>query len=242
MAGHSKWKNIKHKKAAADAIKAKKFTKLLKEITVCARERGGDLASNPTLRTMIQKAHEINMPKENYTRAIKRGTGEIAGNNYESFLYEGYGPCGIAVILDVLSDNKNRAAAEIRAAFSHNRGTLGESGAVNWMFEKTGIINFENNNFSDDDILNSLIENNIDDVIDLSLDEETKTGSLITSVNVLNNAKECINKLGITIDEAIIGYYPKSYITLSSEDMEKASQFLSVLDDLEDVQHVFSNI
>jgi YebC/PmpR family DNA-binding regulatory protein len=237
MAGHSKWKNIKHKKAAADAKKAKKFTKLLKEITVAARSSGGDLAANPHLRTLIQKANEINMPKENYQRAIKRGTGEIAGNAYESFFYEGYGCCGIAVIVEVLSDNKNRAAAELRAAFGHNGGVLGETGSVGWMFDKVGIINLEKNILSEDQLLESLLDFPISDI---SIEENSAT--VICDISALNSVKMHLEYMKLCIDEAIVGYHPKTFITLTDEEMDKASNFLTILEDLEDVQNVFSNI
>ena len=153
MAGHSKWSTIKHKKAKEDAKRGKKFTKLIKEITVAAREGGGDPDDNPRLRLHLEKAKEINMPQENSMRAIKRGTGELPGVNYEQYLYEGYGPGSCAVIIDMLTDNKNRAISTVRSFFHKQGATLAESGAVSWMFDKLGVIRVPADSVSEDTLL-----------------------------------------------------------------------------------------
>lgn len=237
MAGHSKWKNIKHKKALEDGKKAKKFTKLLKEITICAKVSGGDLNSNPTLRSLISKANEINMPKDNYIRAIKRGTGEIAGEAYETSYYEGYGPGGISVIVEVLSDNKNRAISEIRRAFSHNGGNLAEVGCVTWMFEKKGLITANHENPNEDELFDKLLNYSVDDI---SINE--KTINIVCDINDLNDVKNALIEYRCKIDESNVGYNPKETINLSDEDEEKAAIFLNMLEELDDVQNVYANI
>ena len=237
MAGHSKWKNIKHKKAAVDALKAKKFAKLLKEITVSAKIGGGDLNTNPNLRTLINKANEINMPKDNYIRAIKKGTGEISGGSYETHWYEGYGPNGIAVIVEVLSDNKNRAANEIRTAFSHNGGLIGENGCVSWMFEKKGLITAKKESSTEDYLFEILMETDFSD-IKIEDDEIYVT----CSIDSMNEVKNVLIKNDFKIDEAVIGYVPKTKIELTEEQEEKVFEFLNFLENLEDTQNVFSNI
>ncbi|RUM88407.1 MAG: YebC/PmpR family DNA-binding transcriptional regulator, partial [Thermovibrio sp.] len=165
MAGHSKWANIRHKKAAQDAKRGKIFTKLAREITVAAREGGGDPEKNPRLRAAIEKARKFNMPKENIERAIKRGTGEIAGESYEEVTYEGYGPGGVAIIVKCLTDNRNRTAAEVRHAFSKHGGNLGTSGCVSWMFERKGVISIPAENYDEDTVMMAAIEAGAEDVV-----------------------------------------------------------------------------
>jgi YebC/PmpR family DNA-binding regulatory protein len=169
MSGHSKWATIKRKKAVEDSKRGKAFTKLIKEITVAARLGGGDPAGNPRLRLLLDKAKEVNMPLENTKRAIKKGTGELAGANaYEESSYEGYGPAGIAIIVETLTDNKNRMASELRHLFSSHGGSLGETGSVNWMFEKLGVIQAEGASLSEDELLEKLLDY---DVTNLEKDE-----------------------------------------------------------------------
>src|SRR5579885_1995968 len=165
MAGHSKWKQIKHKKAITDSKRGAKFTKLIKEITLAARTGGGDPAGNAKLRLLLEKAKEINMPADNSARAIKRGTGELPGVSYEQAMYEGYGPGGIAIMVDVLTENKNKAVAELRHAFTKNGGTLAESGAVNWMFERKGVVEAQAGSMSEEDLLEKLLDHDVDDVV-----------------------------------------------------------------------------
>jgi YebC/PmpR family DNA-binding regulatory protein len=238
MAGHSKWKNIKYKKAAMDASKAKKFTKLLKEITVAAKTGGGDLATNSHLRLLIEKANQINMPKENYIRAIKRGTGEISGGSYETSFYEGYGPCGISVIIEALSDNKNRAAGEIRRAFTHNGGIFAENGCVSWMFEKRGLITASHETLTEDELLNELLDFPIEDI---SVDD--KAISIICEPSSCGLIRQALINLGCEIEEANIGYNSKEKINIANEeDEEKISNFLQMLESMEDIQNVYVNI
>jgi len=236
MAGHSKWKNIKHKKAATDKLKAKKFAKLLKEITVCAKVSGGDINSNPTLRTLILKANEINMPKDNYLRAIKKGTGEIISNAYETSWYEGYGPFGIAVIVEVLSDNKNRAISEIRAAFNHNGGSIGEEGSVSWMFEKKGLINAISENFNEEELIELLSNFEIDDI-----NIENNEFQIISSINSFNEIKNILLKNKFKIEESTIGYKAKNEINLDENQQETVLKFLENLEELDDTQNIYTN-
>lgn len=236
MAGHSKWKNIKHQKAAADAKKAKKFTKLLKEITIAAKT-GGDVSSNPHLKTLLAKANEMNMPKENYTRAIKRGLGEIAGNQYESYIYEGYCPHNVAVIVEMLSDNKNKAASEIRAAFNHNGGVLGDLGSVKWMFDKKGLIHATYHGATEDALLELLIDYDIDD-IEISENEI----EIICNMTHINEVTHKLQQEGYIIEESVVGYHPKSTAELDEAAEEKVMEFLSILEALDEVQHVYAAI
>lgn len=237
MAGHSKWHNIKHKKAAADAKKAKSFTKLIKEITMSARAGGGDISNNPHLRTLLEKAHEINMPKDNYIRAIKKGTGEIAGAQYEAHTYEGYGPGGFAVIVEVLSDNKNRAIAEVRSVFTRKNGSLGENGSVSWMFERKGIIEADLGSVTEDALVEALLDYAIDDV---SCDDESCT--IICQPSALEQVKAAAQSAGVTVTEAEVGWNPKTRMALEGEAEERAFEFIQALEGLEDVQNVFNNI
>ncbi|NBV40294.1 YebC/PmpR family DNA-binding transcriptional regulator [bacterium] len=237
MAGHSKWANIKHKKAKEDAKKGQVFTKISKEISVAAKQ-GGDPAMNPRLRLLIEKANAANMPKENVLRAIKKGTGELPGVNYEPMTYEGYGPGGIAILVETLTDNKNRTVAEMRTLFSRNGGNLGESGTVNWMFEKKGVIHAKNNtNKSEDELLEALIDFEIEDI-----KIEDGIAIITTSFDSLGQVRDTVAQLGLTIQEAELEWLPKNTMAVSEEDQDKAISFLETLDDHDDVQHVFTNM
>jgi YebC/PmpR family DNA-binding regulatory protein len=236
MAGHSKWSQIKHKKAKNDKKRGQEFTRLIKEITVVARQGGGDPAGNAHLRLLLEKAKEINMPQDNAIRAIKRGTGELPGVNYEPMTYEGYGPYGIAVMVDTLTDNKNRTVAELRRIFTHKGGNLGETGSVNWMFEKRGIIKAQGNK-TEDELLEALLDYDISDV---SKDEDV---ILITcDTKALDQVKQAVTKLGLTVKEANFEWVAKNTTTLSDEQSEKVLEFLNELDDHEDVQNVYTNL
>jgi YebC/PmpR family DNA-binding regulatory protein len=237
MAGHSKWKNIKYRKAAVDAAKAKKFTKLLKEITVAAKAGGADLTTNSHLRLLIEKANEINMPKENYSRAIKRGTGELSGGSYETSFYEGYAPCGVSVIVEALSDNKNRAAAEIRRVFGHNGGTFTENGCVSWMFEKKGLISAFKENIKEDEILEKLLNY---DISDFSVNEGEI--EIVCESNSCGNIRQILIDNGCKIEDCHIGYSPKERLNLSEVEEEKVAEFLQILETLDDIQHIYTNI
>ena len=237
MSGHSKWANIKHRKAAQDAKRGKQFTKLIKEITVCARTEGGDPMANARLRQLIDKAKNINMPSDNVTRAIKKGTGELPGAQYESIMYEGYGPYGIAILVDVLTDNKNRTVAEMRHIFSNKGGSLAESGAVIWMFEKLGVVRVSNNNISEDALLEQLLEYEIKDIT------VNKSMATITcNPKSLEHIKISLQGQGYTIESADLEWVANNTTSLQDNASEKALDFLHTLDDHDDVQNVFTNL
>lgn len=237
MAGHSKWKQIKHKKAKTDAARGKQFTKLIKEITVAARLGGGDPSGNARLRFLIDKAKDINMPQDNIIRAIKKGTGELPSTQYEQYTYEGYGPGGIAVIVDVLTDNKNKAIAELRYTFSRKGGTIADTGAVAWMFEKFGVIRCSGPQFTEDKLLELLLDYNIHDI---NADDHAFT--VTCDVRALEEVKNILKAAGLTIDEAEVEWVPKNSIQLPKDEEEKAYEFLQAVEDLDDVQNVYTNV
>jgi YebC/PmpR family DNA-binding regulatory protein len=236
MAGHSKWANIKHKKAKEDGKRAKVFTKLIKEITIAAREGGGNPDGNPRLRLLMEKAREANMPIDNTMRAIKKGTGELPGQSYEECMYEGYGPNGIAVMVDVITDNKNRTVAEFRRLFSENSGTLGETGTVGWMFEKQGVVNAIGKK-TEDDLLELLIDY---DIKDIQIDDENIT--IYCDIKSLEAVKSAVEKAGLKIENAALEWVAKSNVTLPEDKAEKALTFLSTLQDHDDVENVYTNL
>lgn len=237
MAGHSKWKQIKHKKAIADNKRGKAFTKLIKEITVAARMGGGDPTGNARLRFLLDKAKDINMPLDNAQRAVKRGTGEIPGMAYESYTYEGYGPGNIAVMVDVLTENKNRAIADMRTVFNKNGGILAESGAISWMFKRLGVIEVPAVGLTEDKILELLLDYNI---VDIS--EEEDTFYIKLSIADLEPAKQTLINNKIKVEEAEIEWVPQNHTSVEGENEEKAVNFLSALEDLDDVQNVYTNM
>jgi len=237
MAGHSKWSTIKHKKAKEDAKRGKAFTKLIKEITVAARSGGGDPTGNPKLRLLLEKAKEINMPKDNADRAIKKGTGELPGMSYEAITYEGYGPYGIAVIVDALTDNKNRTVADMRRIFSSKGGNLAESGAVSWIFEKKGVVKAQGEETSEDEILEKLIDYDVDDIV-----KDDEIYFIICESKALMQIKSAAENIGLRVENADLEWIPKSTTKLAEEQAEKAYEFLGVLDDHDDVQNVYTNL
>lgn len=247
MAGHSKWKNIKRKKAVTDSQKAKVYTKLIKDITVSARTGGGDPAHNANLRMLLEKARRANMPQENAIRAIKKGTGELPGVHYEAHQYEGYGPGGIAVIIEVLTENKNRGIAEVRAVFSRKGGSIAETGAVNWMFERKGVVRGKQASssktaLSEDLLLETLIDYSVSDI---SCDENSsgeKVWTITCDPQDLENVKNALNKLNFEMDEAELEWVAKENVELSEDKQETAVDFLEALEELEDVQNVYSNL
>lgn len=237
MSGHSKWSTIKHKKAKEDAKRGQAFTKLIKEITVAARVGGGDPNGNPRLRTLLDKAKEINMPIENSTRAIKKGTGELPGVSYEEFIYEGYGPHGIAVVVETLSDNKNRTVASLRHLFTKLGGNLGESGSVSWMFEKLGVIRVPASHTTEEKLLELLLDYDVKDI-----QQEDGIFAIMCETKVLDQVKQALQKEKFKIEEAEVEWVAKTNIELDARDEEKAVDFLSALQDDEDVQHVYTNL
>ncbi len=238
MSGHSKWANIKHKKAREDAKRGKVFTKLIREITVAARIGGGDSNVNTRLRLVIDKARSENMPQDNIARAVKKGTGEIEGATYEASIYEGYGPGGIAVMIETLSDNKNRTVAALRHIFSKMGGSLGENGSVAWMFEHKGVVMLQKTeNLTDNDVLEKLIEYNIDDVF---IHDETI--SVICEIRNVESIKKAAEGAGFQVLNADIEWVPKSCMSLTDTEEEKAYKFLESMEDLDDVQDIYTNL
>ncbi|MBN2267422.1 MAG: YebC/PmpR family DNA-binding transcriptional regulator [Candidatus Babeliaceae bacterium] len=237
MSGHSKWKTIKHKKAAEDAKKSKAYTKIIKEITVAARTGGGDPNHNPTLRTLLDKAKAINMPQENATRAIKKGTGELPGIHYEHHQYEGYGPGGMAIIIDVLTDNKNRAVADIRSLFTRKGGSLAEAGAVSWMFERAGIVRGTSAKLTEDRLLEALIDFDI-----ISIEQDGDHWTITCNPHDLEKIKKAAHDYGLEISEAEVEMVAKNKHEVPKSQEPMAYEFLDAIDDLDDVQNVYTNI
>jgi YebC/PmpR family DNA-binding regulatory protein len=237
MSGHSKWSTIKHKKKAADAKRGKIFTKLIKEITVAARMGGsGDPDTNPRLRSAILAAKAENMPKENMERAIKKGTGELEGVNYEESVYEGYGPGGAAVLVESLTDNKNRAVADIRHIFSKNGGNLGENGCVAWMFEKKGYINVEKDTVDEEKLMEVALEAGAEDVR-----EDDENFEVISAPEDFEPVKSAIEGNQISFEVAEVTMLPQSTTNLIGKEAEQMVRLMEMLDDCEDVQKVYTN-
>src|SRR5690349_20139861 len=235
MAGHSKWANIKHRKAAADAKKGKVFTRLIKEITVAARLGGGDPASNPRLRMMLDKARDANMTKDSVTRAIQRGTGELEGVNYEGIRYEGYGPGGAAVMVDCLTDNRTRTVAEVRHAFAKHGGNMGADGAVAYLFKHCGQFIFAPG-ASEDRIIEVALDAGADDVV-TNADGSVEVLSLPPD---FEKVKAALEKAGLKPDAAEITMKPLSETALAGADAAKMRALLDALDELDDVQNVYT--
>ncbi|GAB6184094.1 YebC/PmpR family DNA-binding transcriptional regulator [Thermodesulfovibrio hydrogeniphilus] len=238
MAGHSKWAQIKHKKAQVDAKRGKIFTKIIREITVAARIGGGDPEKNPRLRVAIEKARDVNMPMENIKRAIMRGTGELGGDAYEEVVYEGYGPGGVAILIEALTDNKNRTVSEIRHILSKHGGSLGESGCVSWIFEKKGYILVNKKNIDEDTLLTAALEAGADDVKN---DPKEDNYEIIIAPENLKEVKEALEKAGIKISLSEVTMLPKNYIALEGDDAEKMLKIMEALEDHDDVQNVYAN-
>ncbi|MFZ0931713.1 MAG: YebC/PmpR family DNA-binding transcriptional regulator [Syntrophobacteraceae bacterium] len=237
MSGHSKWATIKHKKGAADARRGKVFTKLIKELMVAARMGGGNPEGNPRLRAALLAAKAENMPKDNIDRAIKKGTGELEGVNYEEMMYEGYGPGGVAVLVDIMTDNRNRAAAEIRHIFSRNSGNLGEAGCVAWMFNKKGSIVFDKKAVPEEELIELALEAGAEDV----KDQEDQFEVIIAPEDFLN-VKAAFDDRELKYELAEITMSPQT--TVRIEDPKTAQQLLRLMDALEDsddVQNVYAN-
>ncbi len=237
MSGHSKWSTIKRKKGAIDAKRGKIFTRLIKEITVAARAGGGDPDGNPRLRSAILSAKTENMPKENIARAIKKGTGEIAGEVYEEILYEGYGPAGVAVLVECMTDNRNRTVADIRHYFAKSNGNLGESGCVAWMFDKKGTILIDKNTISEDDLMELVLEAGAEDVV-----EEENEFQVITTPEGFDEVREALEKANVKTMEASVAMIPKTTVEVTEEKPAKALlKLLESLEDHDDVQNVHAN-
>lgn len=238
MAGHSKWAQIKHKKAQVDARKGKIFTKLVREITVAARLGGGDPEKNPRLRVAIDKAKEVNMPMENIKRAIMKGTGELSGTTYEEAVYEGYGPGGVALLIEVLTDNKNRTVSEIRHILSRHGGSLGESGCVSWLFEKKGYILVDKKAIDEDTLLSVALEAGVEDVKN---DPKEENYEIIVPPEDLKTVKTKIEEAGIPIALAEVTMLPKNYVPIDGQVAEQMLKLMDALEDHDDVQNVYAN-
>lgn len=239
MSGHSKWANIKHQKARSDEKKGKEFTKIAKELIIAARQGGGDPEGNSKLKMMIQKAKAINMPNDNIDRAIKKGAGELEGDAFEELLYEGYGPNGVAVMLDIATDNRNRTASEIRHLFSKHNGNLGESGCVAWMFKRCGLItvNRENIDTDPDEFMLKVLEFGAEDVRD-----DDDVIEVITAPDDFMAVKEAMEQDGISIEDADIVMLPQNMVDINDEEQaRKIMKLIDVLEDHDDVQNVYMN-
>ena len=236
MSGHSKWATIKRKKGAADAKRGKLFTKLIKEITVSARMGGGDPDGNPRLRTAIAAARGAAMPKDNIERAIKKGTGELEGESYEEVTYEGYGPNGVAMMIETTTDNTNRTVANLRHYFDKYNGSLGQSGSVAWMFDRKGRIECDASKIDEDTIMGAAIDAGADDI-----QNEDGIWVVYTEPNEFHDVRDKLEAAEVPIDSAELSMIPQSTVKLSGKDAETMLKLMDILDDDEDVQRVHAN-
>jgi YebC/PmpR family DNA-binding regulatory protein len=234
MAGHSKWANIKHRKGRQDAARGKLFGKLAKAIEVAAREGGGNPEFNPTLATAVEKAKGASMPNDNIERAIKRGTGEVEGAVYEEIYYEGYGPGGVALYVQILTDNRNRAASDVRSTFTRHNGNLGEPGSVGYLFSQKGVILAKG---SEDEVMLTALDAGAEDVRDAGDD----LFEVVTEAGDLNGVKAALVAGGVTVESADVTQLPSTLVPVEESDAKKLLRLIDALDDLDDVQAVFSN-
>jgi len=236
VSGHSKWATIKHKKGAADKARGKLFAKLIRQVEVAAREGGGDPDSNPTLRTMFQKARDNSVPLDTIERAIKRGTGDLDGVIYEQITYEGYAPHGVAVLIDVLTDNRNRTGSEVRTALKRNGGSIAEPGSVAWQFERKGIISVPHS-VAEDDVMLAALEAGAEDITD-----EGDTWRVTTAPGDVPVVREALEGAGIAVESADTTMLPTAVVPLDTPDAAKAVlRVIDALDDNDDVQDVYAN-
>lgn len=236
MSGHNKWANIKHRKGAQDAKRSKIFTKIIRELTIAARDAGGDPDANPRLRAAMDKAKDANMPKDKIETAIKKGTGELEGEELHELLYEGYGPAGIALIVSVVTDNKNRSAQEIRHILSKHGGSLAENGAVSWNFERKALIKVPKEEIDDfEDFMMEAIEAGAEDI-----DESSDPVEITTEPDSMAQVRDTLKKAGYSANEELT-YIPKNTVAISGNDAEKLIKLLNALDDNDDVQDVYGN-
>jgi YebC/PmpR family DNA-binding regulatory protein len=236
MSGHSKWHSIKHKKGAADAKRGKIFTRLIKELTVAARAGGGDPDSNPRLRTIVAEAKANNMPADNIKRAIRRGTGEEPGVSYEEAQYEAYGPGGAAVILDVLTDNKNRTVGELRHLLEKHAGNLAAAGAVAWMFSKKGYIVIEKSKANEEQLMTAVLDAGADD-----LQDDDDNWEVFSTPENFPAVNEAVKALGIEPATAQVSMIPQNYVKLEGKAAQQMVKLMEALEEHDDVQHVWSN-
>jgi YebC/PmpR family DNA-binding regulatory protein len=236
MSGHNKWSTIKHKKGAADAKRGQLFSKLIKEITVAARMGGGDQSSNARLRTAVLTARAANMPKDNIERAIKKGTGELEGFNLEELSYEGYGPGGVAIMVSVMTDNKNRAVADIRHLFSKYNGNLGENGCVSWMFDKKGVIEVEKGAVEEDTLYDIALGVGADDISD-----QGDSYEILSEPSVLEDVRAALEEKGIAYLSAEVSMIPKDTVKITGKSAQQLLKLMDLLEEHDDIQSVSSN-
>lgn len=236
MSGHSKWSTIKRKKGAADAKRGKIFTKLIKEITIAAREGGGDLAANPRLRLAVDNAKAANMPADNIERAIKKATGELEGVTYLELTYEGYASGGIAIIIEVATDNKNRTVADVRHIFSKHGGSMGETGSVAWMFDRKGIISLPSIDSTEEEIMDIALEAGAEDL-------QTEEGyfEIQTDLESFENVRTALVAADLKIENASLQWIAKNTVSVSGDEAEKVIKLIEAMEDNDDVQNVYSN-
>jgi YebC/PmpR family DNA-binding regulatory protein len=236
MSGHSKWHTIKHKKGALDAKRGKIFTRIIKELTVAARQGGGDPDTNPRLRTVVAEAKSVNMPSENIKKAIQRGTGELPGLSYEEVTYEGYGPGGAAIIIECLTDNKNRTVGEVRHLLEKHNGNLGSAGSVAWMFSKKGYIVVDKAAADEETLLNAVLEAGAEDMRD---DEDS--WEIISEPAAFESVRDAVKALGIEPQTAQVAMLPQNYVKLEGKEASQMVKLMEALEDHDDVKQVWSN-
>lgn len=236
MSGHSKWHSIKHKKAAADAKRGKIFTKLIREISVAARAGGGDPEKNARLRKAVNEARAANMPADNIKRAIMKGTGQLEGSQYEEVSYEGYGPGGVAILVQVLTDNKNRTVSELRHIFSKNGGRMGESGCVAWMFSRKGYIDVEKSKVSEDVLMEVALSSGAED-----LSDDGSNFEIVMTPETFDAVVEALKSNNIEITASNVGFLPRNYVKVEGREAQQVLRLLEELEDHDDVQSVASN-
>jgi YebC/PmpR family DNA-binding regulatory protein len=236
MSGHSKWHTIKHKKGAADAKRGKVFTRIIKELTVAARNGGGDPATNPRLRTIIADAKAVNMPADNIKKAIQRGTGELPGVTYEEVTYEGYGPGGAALIIETLTDNKNRTVGELRHLLEKHSGNLGSTNSVAWMFEKKGYVVVVKGAADEEALLNTTLEAGADDMRD-----DGGSWEILSAPGAFEQVRDAVKSMGVEPASAQVAMLPQNYVKLQGKEASQMIRLMEALDEHDDVKHVWSN-
>lgn len=238
MSGHSKWATIKRKKGANDAARGRLFTRLIKEITIAARDGGGNPDNNPRLRLAIDTGKANNMPSDNIKRALQRGTGELPGVSYEEITYEGYGPGGVAILVEAVTDNANRTVSELRHAFSRNNGNLGQANSVAWMFSRKGTLTLPTAGLKlgEDEIMNAILEAGADD-----MQTEPDAYTILTSPHAFLGVKKALETLGVTIENAALQMVPQNTVKVTGKEAEQLLKLLDVLEEHDDVQNVYAN-
>jgi len=236
MSGHSKWHSIKHKKAKIDAQRGKVFTKLIKELTVAARMGGGDPEANPRLRVAVSAAKQANMPSKNIDNAIKKGTGDLPGVVYEDVTYEGYGPAGVALFIEAVTDNKNRTVAEVRHLLSKHGGNMGENGSVAWMFDRKGLITVPKDKYDEEELFEIAIECGAEDMV-----TEDDVYEIYTAFEDFNDVRNALEEKNIEMDSAELARIPKNTVAISGKEAEQMMKIMGILDDHDDIQNVFAN-